>query len=99
MVQPRVVSGLKEVAHLYRCVLLDVGALQIGRDAGAASFWAPCAAGALHSTRELLGREKLVAVVSGTALRSKALAAATRASGLPDGVAAWSSGELICRSL
>ncbi|CAE8648072.1 unnamed protein product, partial [Polarella glacialis] len=87
------------VAHLYRAVLFDAGSLH-GRDAfGSGSLWSPCSAGAIRSAQELLGRDKLVAVVSGTALRSKALGAAARSGGLPAGVASWSSGELICRTL
>ncbi|CAJ1419276.1 unnamed protein product [Effrenium voratum] len=91
---PRVISGLKEVARLYRCVLLDASVLS--RDG---SLWGPSSAGAIRCARELMGREKLVGVVSGSAVQAKALSAAVQEGGLPVGVGTWSSGELISRTL
>ncbi|CAE7644132.1 unnamed protein product [Symbiodinium sp. CCMP2592] len=93
---PRFVAGLKDVARLYRCVLFDVGALRVHGDGG---LWGPCSAGALHSASELLARDKRVGVLSGSPLRAKVIKAATCEGGLPAEVAAWTSGELICRSL
>eukprot|EP00439_Symbiodinium_sp_Y106_P033742 s2441_g4.t1 len=93
---PRFVAGLKDVARLYRCVLFDVGALRVHGEGG---LWGPCSAGALHSARELLARDKRVGVLSGSPLRAKVIKAATCEGGLPAEVAAWTSGELICRSL
>lgn len=84
------------VARLYRCVLFDVGALRVHGEGG---LWGPCSAGALHSASELLARDKRVGVLSGSPLRAKVIKAATCEGGLPAEVAAWTSGELICRSL
>ncbi|CAE7609108.1 unnamed protein product [Symbiodinium natans] len=96
MAFPRFVAGLKEVARLYRCVLFDVGTLRVGGEGG---WWGPCSAGAIRSASELLARDKRVGVIGGSALRSKVVKAAVCEGGLPAGVAAWTSGELICRSL
>ncbi|CAK0859276.1 unnamed protein product, partial [Prorocentrum cordatum] len=86
------VTGLREVAHLYGGFLLDLGSL-----AGSApGTFAP---GALRCARELLGRGKKVAVVAGTPSRASTVAASVRRGGMPAGVQAWSSGELVCRAL
>ncbi|CAL1129278.1 unnamed protein product [Cladocopium goreaui] len=88
----RVISGLKDVARLYRCVLFEASTLRLGPGG-------PCGAGALRSAKELLEREKMVAAVSGNALQAKAQMAALRDGGMPAGVQSWTSGELINRSL
>eukprot|EP00435_Cladocopium_sp_Y103_P065766 s123_g27.t1 len=88
----RVISGLKDVARLYRCVLFEASTLRLGPGG-------PCGAGALRSAKELLEREKMVAAVSGNALQAKAQMAALRDGGMPVGVQSWTSGELINRSL
>ncbi|CAK9079821.1 unnamed protein product [Durusdinium trenchii] len=90
---PRVISGLKEVARLYRCVLFEASSLRLG-----GGLWGPCGAGAIRSAQELAKREKLVAAVTGNALPAKVQSAALREGGMPDTLASWSSGELVLRN-
>ena len=85
------ISGLKDIARLYQGVLFSVATLRLGTGG-------PCSAGAIRCAQELGKRQKLAAAVSGSAVRAKTHVASLANAGMKD-LAAWSSGEFICRSL
>lgn len=84
------ISGLKDIARLYQGVLFSAATLRLGNGG-------PCSAGAIRCAQELAKRQKLVAAVSGSALRAATHVSSFRDAGMD--LAAWSSGEFICRSL
>eukprot|EP00927_Polykrikos_kofoidii_P046415 TRINITY_DN4065_c0_g1_i1.p1 TRINITY_DN4065_c0_g1~~TRINITY_DN4065_c0_g1_i1.p1 ORF type:complete len:395 (+),score=55.29 TRINITY_DN4065_c0_g1_i1:224-1408(+) len=80
MTSTRAVTGLREVAHLYKSFLLSAG---------------PLSGGSLICARNLVDRDKHVALVQATPAPASAILRVGRANGLPQDVASWTSGEFV----
>eukprot|EP00928_Gymnodinium_smaydae_P065943 TRINITY_DN49004_c0_g1_i1.p1 TRINITY_DN49004_c0_g1~~TRINITY_DN49004_c0_g1_i1.p1 ORF type:complete len:483 (+),score=67.88 TRINITY_DN49004_c0_g1_i1:53-1501(+) len=94
----RMAANLRDLASRYRGFLFDFDGLCGAGSTAGLNLQVPRAM-SLRCVKELISREKRVAVVQGTSSRASTLAAMARKGGIPAEVAAWTSGEFVYRTL